>query len=103
MYKKGDRIKLVSTTDKFTNLKPGDLGTVRLVDGIGTVHIDWDNGSGLGMIPGEDVIELITDAEVSKSMDSEKEKLEERVAVIKASSNPRKEFFNQLNNILKGK
>ena len=74
MYKKGDRIKLVSTTDKWTNLKPGDLGTVRLVDGIGTVHINWDNGSGLGMIPGKDVIELIADDVISKSMDIGKRK-----------------------------
>ena len=56
MFKKGDRIQLVSTTDSFTNLKPGDKGTVRLIDDLKTVHINWDNGSSLGMVPNEDVI-----------------------------------------------
>lgn len=54
----GDRIILKSTTDPYTNLKPGDKGTVDHIDDIGTVHIDWDNGSNLGLVPGEDVFEI---------------------------------------------
>lgn len=59
MYEKGDRVKLIKTTDKLTKLKPGDEGTVFMVDGIGMIQVDWDNGSKLGMIPGEDIIEKI--------------------------------------------
>lgn len=59
MYKKGQRVELVSTTDEYTKLVPGDKGTIRLVDDIGTVHINWDNGNTLGMIPGEDEIIII--------------------------------------------
>lgn len=44
-----DRVELVSTNDKHTELQPGDQGTVTFVDDLGTVHIRWDNGSTLGM------------------------------------------------------
>jgi Domain of unknown function (DUF4314) len=50
----GDRVQLVSTTDEYTKLTPGDLGTVSFVDGLGTIHVNWDSGSRLGMVPGED-------------------------------------------------
>ena len=32
----------------------GTLGTVIGVDAIGTIHVDWDNGCGLGVAYGED-------------------------------------------------
>ena len=53
-YKKGDRIEFVSSSDTYTRLQPGTKGTVSLVDSMGTVHVNWDDGSTLGMIPGED-------------------------------------------------
>ncbi len=46
----GRRIRLVKTTDAYTELKPGAEGTVDFVDDIGTVHVKWDCGSFLGMI-----------------------------------------------------
>ena len=58
-YPIGTRVRLVSTTDPYTQLACGDEGTVRYVDDMGTVHINWDSGSSLGMIPGEDVITKI--------------------------------------------
>lgn len=50
----GTRIRFVSSTDEMTRLRDGDEGTVDHTDSIGTVHVDWDNGSILGLIPGED-------------------------------------------------
>ena len=32
----------------------GTLGTVIGVDDVGTIHVNWDNGSGLGVAYGED-------------------------------------------------
>ena len=55
-YPKGTRVELVFTSDPYTRLKPGAQGTVNHVDSMGTIHIDWDNGSGLGMVPGEDEV-----------------------------------------------
>ena len=54
MMKEGDRIELLHTDDPHTDLKAGDLGLVSFVDAMGTVHVDWDNGSNLGLIPGVD-------------------------------------------------
>ena len=56
----GARIRLVSTSDPYTRMKPGEEGTVVYVDPPGTVHVDWDCGSLLGMVPGEDVFEVVT-------------------------------------------
>jgi hypothetical protein len=59
-FSPNDRVELVSTTDEHTKLKPGDQGTVTFVDGLGTVHIKWDNGSSLGMsFPDGDIITLL--------------------------------------------
>jgi hypothetical protein len=50
----GRRVKLVRCTDEYTKLAPGSLGTVAFVDDAGTIHVDWDDGSCLGLIPGVD-------------------------------------------------
>jgi hypothetical protein len=55
-YPEGTRVALVSMDDPYTKLRPGDEGTVFAVDDIGTVHIQWDNGSTLGAVYGEDTI-----------------------------------------------
>ena len=51
---KGDRVRLVRTGDPYTALVSGDLGTVGFIDSLGTIHVDWDSGSALGLVPGED-------------------------------------------------
>ena len=51
---RGTRVELIRTTDEHTRLVPGATGTVSLVDAAGTVHVRWDDGSTLGLIPGTD-------------------------------------------------
>lgn len=46
----GRRIRLLICRDTHTKLEAGALGTVSSVDDIGTVHVDWDNGSKLGLV-----------------------------------------------------
>jgi hypothetical protein len=58
----GKRVELVYTSDPYTDLRPGDKGTVSLVDSMGTVHVKWDSGSSLGLVRGEDQFRVI-DAE----------------------------------------
>ena len=54
-YPVGARVKLLHMNDPYnTKLHPGCLGTVRLVDDMGTIHVSWDCGSGLGVVYGED-------------------------------------------------
>ena len=56
----GKKVQLVYTDDQYTKLKPGDFGIVRLVDDTGTIHVNWENGSNLGLIPGVDKFHIIT-------------------------------------------
>ena len=58
-YPAGTRIELVSMSDPFTKLTPGEQGTVQFVDDIGTIFVNWDCGSGLGVAYGEDIIRKI--------------------------------------------
>lgn len=55
----GDRVRLLYTNDQFSNLESGAQGTVRFIDDLGTIHIKWDNGSRLGLIPGIDKYERV--------------------------------------------
>ena len=59
MYPAGTRIELISMNDPYPKLIPGDRGTVEFVDDIGTIHVRWDCGSGLGVAYDEDVIRKI--------------------------------------------
>lgn len=55
-YPAGTRVELVHMDDPYNRkLIPGFRGTVRAVDSIGTIHVDWDCGSSLGIVYGEDV------------------------------------------------
>lgn len=58
-YPEGTRVELVSMRDPYSKLKPGDRGTVSMVDDIGTVFVRWDSGSGLGIVYEEDRIRKI--------------------------------------------
>ena len=53
-FPKGTRVELISMDDPYTTLKPGDQGAVSMIDSMGTVFVNWDCGSGLGLVFGED-------------------------------------------------
>lgn len=53
-YTAGTRVMLIRMNDPYTNLRQGDLGTVTVVDDIGTIHVNWDRGSALGIAFDED-------------------------------------------------
>lgn len=56
----GCRIRLLDDSDTEPGLKAGMEGEVMLVDALGTIHVTWDNGSCLGLIPGVDSYRVIT-------------------------------------------
>lgn len=59
-YPNGTRVELIHMDDPYnTNLIPGCKGTVYRVDDIGTIHVQWDCGSSLGVVYGEDVFKKI--------------------------------------------
>lgn len=57
-YPIGCVVKLISMDDSFAP-KVETLGKVFHVDDIGTIHVNWDNGSTLGVVFGVDKIERI--------------------------------------------
>jgi hypothetical protein len=50
----GKRVRLVRCADAYSDNLPGLEGTVTFVDDTGTLHVRWDNGSTLGLVPGVD-------------------------------------------------
>lgn len=59
-FRPGEAVRLVSTADPATRLEPGAIGTVLHTDDAGTVHVRWEGGSTLGLIPGVDEWERVT-------------------------------------------
>ena len=57
-YPVGCVVKLISMEDVHAPNK-GTLGKVFYVDDIGTIHVNWTNGSTLGILFGVDKIERI--------------------------------------------
>ena len=57
-YPAGTRVRLHYMNDARA-VEPGEEGTVRIVDDMGTIHVDWDNGRRLGLVYGEDSFEVI--------------------------------------------
>lgn len=57
--KVGDRVRLIRCTDPYTRLERGAKGTVSFIDDLGTVHVRWDSGSTLGLVPGSDAWEVL--------------------------------------------
>jgi hypothetical protein len=58
-YPAGTRIVLDYMGDDPRPIAPGTKGTVRVVDDMGTVHCNFDNGRRLGLVPGEDSFHVI--------------------------------------------
>lgn len=46
----GQRIKIISMDDSQAP-PPGTYGTIKGIDGIGQIHVQWDNGSSLAVQP----------------------------------------------------
>ena len=53
-YPPGTRIRLNSMNDPYAPITPGTEGVVDVVDDDGQLHMKWDNGRTLAIIPGED-------------------------------------------------
>ena len=58
-YPKGTRIRLVEMRDSQA-VEAGMTGTVETVDDAGSIHMKWDNGRGLALIPEEDSFEVLS-------------------------------------------
>ena len=68
-YPPGTRVELISMDNDPRPIAPSTRGTVRIVDDMGTVHVDWDNGRRLGLVPGEDFFRKLTMEELASEQD----------------------------------
>ena len=59
-YPVGTRIELIQMEDPYAPVESGMQGTVKIVDDAGTLHMKWDNGRTLGIVPGEDQFKVIS-------------------------------------------
>lgn len=58
--KVGDRVRLTREAgDEWHRLHAGATGTITYVDGVATRHVEWDDGSKLGILPDIDRWEVI--------------------------------------------
>lgn len=57
-YPPGTRIKLLKMDD-VQRPDVGTIGTVVGIDDIGSIHMKWDNGSSLAIVPDEDEFEIV--------------------------------------------
>ena len=57
-YPAGTKVELISMDDTQAP-PPGTKGTVECVDDAGQVHVRWETGSGLALIPGVDSFKKI--------------------------------------------
>lgn len=58
IYPAGTRVELIKMDDVQAPLI-GTLGTVYGVDDTGSILVHWDNGSGLNVIFGEDLVQKV--------------------------------------------
>ena len=61
-FPKGTRVELVGMDDRQAP-PPGTKGTVIGVDDTGSLLMRWDNGSGLNVVYGEDVVRKISEVQ----------------------------------------
>ena len=72
-YLPGTRIVLNSMSDDPRPVESGTRGTVAVVDDIGTVHCNFDNGRKLGLIEGEDDFRALTAQELAEEENTQGE------------------------------
>ena len=58
-FTEGAEVELVFMDDSYRTLPQGLKGKVSFVDGIGTIHVAWENGCGLGAVWNADVVKNV--------------------------------------------
>lgn len=66
-YPADTRVRLERMKDPYSKLTPGkSLGTVICVDDIGTIHVNWDEGSSLGVCFKEDACSVVNGLRIAE-------------------------------------
>jgi len=65
-YPPGTRIKLIEMYDDYAPVESGTEGTVNFVDDAGQIHMTWDNGRTLALVPEYDKFNIIPSMQTFK-------------------------------------
>ena len=63
-YPPGTRIMLISMDDPYAPVAAGTKGTIDFVDDFGQLHMTWDNGRTLAVVPGVDSFRKLSEQEL---------------------------------------
>lgn len=76
-YPQGTKIMLLNDMqeEKYP-VKAGTIGIVDHVDDIGTIHMKWENGRSLGLIPNLDKFEIVSTPKVLETKNEIEEEIE---------------------------
>ena len=55
----GTKIQLISMRDEKYPILPGTIGVVTHIDDMGSIHLKWQNGSSLALIPEVDSFKVV--------------------------------------------
>ena len=70
-YPPGTRVLLLDMDDPYAAVPSGIRGTVAFVDDQSQIHMQWDNGRGLALIPGMDSFRRLTAQELAEEQNNE--------------------------------
>lgn len=89
VYPPGTRLELIHMEDPYHPVESGARGTVRLVDDMCNIHLDWDNGRTLALVPEVDQFRQLTTRELAEEQQG-KSCLDQKIhtAEMSASSIP---------------
>lgn len=62
-YPIGTKLQLISMRDEKYPILPGTIGVVTHIDDMGSIHLKWQNGSSLAIIPEVDSFRVAPAAE----------------------------------------
>lgn len=70
-YPPGTRIMLISMDDPYAPIPSGMRGTVDYVDDAAQIHMRWDNGRTLAIVPEEDDFRRLTEEELAEEQNED--------------------------------
>lgn len=66
IYPPGTRVLLLGMDDPYTPVPSGTKGTVSYVDDQAQIHMKWDNGTSLALIPDAYTFRRLTEGELAE-------------------------------------